>query len=286
MARPENARCGEQRSKNNPSSDQSRGIGASWEHETGESDLFLHKNVQQPLQAPGCGLQSFLCVCLIFFPLPEAVQQRAVCSSSQLSLSLCLIRRAPGKLGSLFLFLTRNMESSSNGLVPTLHFCKKIFAAALCMSVLLPESGLSKNLWKRALHLKRTEKYDDYEYPLHSHSAHYQKNDRCPPPPQTLPERACEVSSCRSDSECERHKRCCYNGCIYACLESVQPPPVLDWLVQPKPRWLGGNGWLLDGPEEVLQDGRNLRNKYYKEYFGSNSNNVVGYVKQQQKHLG
>lgn len=28
---------------------------------------------------------------------------------------------------------------------------------------------------------------------------------------------------------------------------------VLDWLVQPKPRWLGGNGWLLDGPEEVLQ---------------------------------
>ncbi|NWI71514.1 WFDC1 protein, partial [Todus mexicanus] len=93
----------------------------------------------------------------------------------------------------------------------------------------------------------------DYEYPLHSHSSHYQKNDRCPPPPQTLPDRACEVPSCRSDSECERHKRCCYNGCIYACLESVQPPPVLDWLVQPKPRWLGGNGWLLDGPEEVLQ---------------------------------
>ncbi|POI29860.1 hypothetical protein CIB84_006390, partial [Bambusicola thoracicus] len=154
----------------------------------------------------------------------------------------------------------------------------------------------------------------DYEYPLHSHGAHYQKNDRCPPPPQTLPDRACEVPSCRSDSECERHKRCCYNGCIYACLESVQPPPVLDWLVQPKPRWLGGNGWLLDGPEEVLQaeacsttedgdeplhcptgyechiinpgntaegipnrgqciklrgnpDGRNLRHKYYKEYF-------------------
>nr|XP_006006927.1 PREDICTED: WAP four-disulfide core domain protein 1 [Latimeria chalumnae] len=28
---------------------------------------------------------------------------------------------------------------------------------------------------------------------------------------------------------------------------------ILDWLVQPKPQWLGGNGWLLDGPEEVLQ---------------------------------
>ncbi|KAB1273506.1 WAP four-disulfide core domain protein 1 [Camelus dromedarius] len=50
-----------------------------------------------------------------------------------------------------------------------------------------------------------------------------------------------------------RHRRCCYNGCAYACLEAVPPPPVLDWLVQPKPRWLGGNGWLLDGPEEVLQ---------------------------------
>lgn len=32
---------------------------------------------------------------------------------------------------------------------------------------------------------------------------------------------------------------------------------MLDWLVQPKPRWLGGNGWLLDGPEEVLQ-GKNI----------------------------
>uniref|UniRef100_A0A667ZYR2 WAP four-disulfide core domain protein 1 n=1 Tax=Myripristis murdjan TaxID=586833 RepID=A0A667ZYR2_9TELE len=93
----------------------------------------------------------------------------------------------------------------------------------------------------------------DYEYPNQSQSTQHQKNDRCPPPPQMLPERACEVPGCRSDSECERHKRCCYNGCIYACLESVQPPPVLDWLVQPKPRWLGGNGWLLDGPEEVLQ---------------------------------
>uniref|UniRef100_A0A8C0UE58 WAP four-disulfide core domain protein 1 n=1 Tax=Cyanistes caeruleus TaxID=156563 RepID=A0A8C0UE58_CYACU len=138
-----------------------------------------------------------------------------------------------------------------------MRFCRKILAAALCVLVLLPEPGSARTLWKRAL-LKMTEKYDDYEYPLHSHSSHYQKNDRCPPPPQSLPERACEVPSCRSDSECERHKRCCYNGCIYACLESVQPPPVLDWLVQPKPRWLGGNGWLLDGPEEVLQGTRHF----------------------------
>ncbi|XP_068459512.1 WAP four-disulfide core domain protein 1 [Clinocottus analis] len=117
----------------------------------------------------------------------------------------------------------------------------------LLLSLLALSTGSdTRRIRKRGLNQK------DYEYPNHQSTQH-QKNDRCPPPPQMLPERACEVSGCRSDSECERHKRCCYNGCIYACLESVQPPPVLDWLVQPKPRWLGGNGWLLDGPEEVLQ---------------------------------
>uniref|UniRef100_G3PKQ8 WAP four-disulfide core domain protein 1 n=1 Tax=Gasterosteus aculeatus aculeatus TaxID=481459 RepID=G3PKQ8_GASAC len=116
------------------------------------------------------------------------------------------------------------------------------------LSLLLLSAGSdSSRIRKRGLNHK------DYEYPNHPQSTQQQKNDRCPPPPQMLPEKACEVPGCRSDSECERHKRCCYNGCIYACLESVQPPPVLDWLVQPKPRWLGGNGWLLDGPEEVLQ---------------------------------
>uniref|UniRef100_A0A8C2R676 WAP four-disulfide core domain protein 1 n=1 Tax=Capra hircus TaxID=9925 RepID=A0A8C2R676_CAPHI len=77
--------------------------------------------------------------------------------------------------------------------------------------------------------------------------------DRCPPPPRSLPPGACQAARCQADSECPRHRHCCYNGCAYACLEAVPPPPVLDWLVQPKPRWLGGNGWLLDGPEEVLQ---------------------------------
>ncbi|KAM4720812.1 WAP four-disulfide core domain protein 1 [Rhinophrynus dorsalis] len=130
---------------------------------------------------------------------------------------------------------------------------RRLLAAILCAFLLLSQCCSARSLRKRALHLRVSDKYDDYEYPLHPHNINYQKNDRCPPPPQSLPERACEVPSCRSDSECELHKRCCYNGCIYACLESVQPPPVLDWLVQPKPRWLGGNGWLLDGPEEILQ---------------------------------
>lgn len=39
-------------------------------------------------------------------------------------------------------------------------FCKKIFTAALCVLILLPDSGCARHLWKRALHLKMTEKYD------------------------------------------------------------------------------------------------------------------------------
>ncbi|KAM9066505.1 WAP four-disulfide core domain protein 1 isoform X1 [Sarcophilus harrisii] len=208
----------------------------------------------------------------------------------------------------------------------------KVFPHTLCIVVLLLDSCSARGLWKRAVHLKLAEKSQDYEYPLHSQGSHHPRNERCPPPPQTLPKGACEVTRCRSDSVCERHKRCCFNGCTYACLESVQPPPVLDWLVQPKPRWLGGNGWLLDGPEEVLQaeacsttedgaeplhcptgyechiinpgnsaegipnrgqcikqrkasDGQNLKPKIYKEVVASNSNHVVGYEKERQKHL-
>lgn len=44
--------------------------------------------------------------------------------------------------------------------LPEMHFCKKIFAAALCVLVVLPDSGCARTLWKRALHLKMTEKYD------------------------------------------------------------------------------------------------------------------------------
>lgn len=49
--------------------------------------------------------------------------------------------------------------------------------------------------------------------------------DRCPPPPRSLPPGACQAARCQADSECPRHRRCCYNGCAYACLEAVPPPP-------------------------------------------------------------
>ncbi|XP_028595978.1 WAP four-disulfide core domain protein 1 isoform X2 [Podarcis muralis] len=185
--------------------------------------------------------------------------------------------------------------------------CRQHFlVVALCLTLLLsPHCCCGKKRWRRASHLKLAEKYDDYEYPLHSHGTPYQKNDRCPPPPQTLPDRACEVPSCRSDSECERHKRCCYNGCIYACLESVPPPPAEACSTtedgdEPLHCPTGYECHIIN-PGNAAEgipnrgqciklrgnsDGWNLRPKYYKEYFGGSSNNVVGYVKQQQKHLG
>ncbi|KAI4559174.1 hypothetical protein MJT46_019929, partial [Ovis ammon polii x Ovis aries] len=49
--------------------------------------------------------------------------------------------------------------------------------------------------------------------------------DRCPPPPRSLPPGACQAARCQADSECPRHRHCCFNGCAYACLEAVPPPP-------------------------------------------------------------
>ncbi|XP_069312573.1 WAP four-disulfide core domain protein 1 [Eulemur rufifrons] len=123
---------------------------------------------------------------------------------------------------------------------------------ALSFLLLLLEASSAKNVWKRALPARLAEKSraEDAGAPG---GPRQPRADRCPPPPRTLPPGACQAARCQADSECPRHRRCCYNGCAYACLEAVPPPPVLDWLVQPKPRWLGGNGWLLDGPEEVLQ---------------------------------
>ncbi|KAM6223815.1 WAP four-disulfide core domain protein 1 [Rhynchocyon petersi] len=122
---------------------------------------------------------------------------------------------------------------------------------ALCFLLLLLGAGSARNLWKRTLPARLPEKSRAEE--MGAPSPRLPRPDRCPPPPRSLPPGACQAMRCQADNQCPRHKRCCYNGCTNACLEAVPPPPVLDWLVQPKPRWLGGNGWLLDGPEEVLQ---------------------------------
>ncbi|XP_027629249.1 WAP four-disulfide core domain protein 1 [Tupaia chinensis] len=128
----------------------------------------------------------------------------------------------------------------------------------LCFLLLLLEAGSATDTWERALHVSLAEKARAEEVgvpgapqePLDAH---------CPPPPQTLPPGACQAARCQADSECPRHERCCYNGWRHTRSQLPEEGSsdcvmlVLDWLVQPKPRWLGGNGWLLDGPEEVVQ---------------------------------
>uniref|UniRef100_A0A8C6HK60 WAP four-disulfide core domain protein 1 n=1 Tax=Mus spicilegus TaxID=10103 RepID=A0A8C6HK60_MUSSI len=128
--------------------------------------------------------------------------------------------------------------------------CGRKVLRALSFLLLLGSSS-AQGTWEAMLPARLAEKSRAEE--VAATGSRQPHADRCPPPPRTLPPGACQATRCQADSECPRHRRCCYNGCAYACLEVVPPPPVLDWLVQPKPRWLGGNGWLLDGPEEVLQ---------------------------------
>ncbi|XP_055001786.1 WAP four-disulfide core domain protein 1 isoform X1 [Sorex araneus] len=107
--------------------------------------------------------------------------------------------------------------------------------------LLLLQAAAARSFWKQALREGRAEESHDEPHA-----------DQCPPPPQSLPEGACQAERCQADAECPRPQGCCYNGCVFTCLETVPDPPVIDWLVQPKPRFPGGNGWLVDGPEVAL----------------------------------
>eukprot|EP00058_Branchiostoma_floridae_P016811 XP_002602299.1 hypothetical protein BRAFLDRAFT_127314 [Branchiostoma floridae] len=61
---------------------------------------------------------------------------------------------------------------------------------------------------------------------------------RCPPPltVNKLRRRVCQQTKCVSDSTCGAERRCCFNGCVFTCLDAVPPPAVLDWLEQPSPQ--------------------------------------------------
>lgn len=132
------------------------------EHVSWEPDLTLSKEVQRQLLASACGLF------FIFFPL-SFPRHCAAKSGSHRRSALALppprlpptlprlwIVRIP-KAGLLISSLLGKMESRA---LSEMHFCKKVFTAALCVLVLLPDSGCARTLWKRALHLKMTEKYD------------------------------------------------------------------------------------------------------------------------------
>uniref|UniRef100_A0A673V640 WAP four-disulfide core domain 1 n=1 Tax=Suricata suricatta TaxID=37032 RepID=A0A673V640_SURSU len=106
---------------------------------------------------------------------------------------------------------------------------------ALCFLLLLPEASSAKTVWRRALHARLAEK------PRVSAGAGRPGGDGRPPDPGGA------ASTCAKIGGWRMHPRRFMAKALWVL------PGVLDWLVQPKPRWLGGNGWLLDGPEEVLQ---------------------------------
>lgn len=130
------------------------------EHVSREPDLTLWKEVQRQLLASACRL--------LFFspPFPSQKPCSTELSSEQpshslplLSLPPCQHSESPGSWEAELptWSLIGKMDSR---MLSDLHFCKKIFAVALCVLVLLADSGCARNLWKRALHLKMTEKYD------------------------------------------------------------------------------------------------------------------------------
>nr|XP_018866918.3 WAP four-disulfide core domain protein 1 isoform X2 [Gorilla gorilla gorilla] len=181
--------------------------------------------------------------------------------------------------------------------------CRRQIIRALCLLLLLLHPSSAKNIWKRALPARLAEKSRAEEAGAPG-GPRQPRADRCPPPPRTLPPGACQAARCQADSECPRHRRCCYNGCAYACLEAVPPPPAeacsttedgAEPLLCPS-----GYECHILSPGDVAEgipnrgqcvkqrrqaDGRILRHKLYKEYPEGDSKNVAEPGRGQQRHF-
>lgn len=78
--------------------------------------------------------------------------------------------------------------------------------------------------------------------------------ERCPPPPKEVPRVGCSAHKCNSDKQCGvGGQRCCYNGCVFTCMSSMPPPPLVDWQNEPPRRLQSGMSWLVPGPDETEQ---------------------------------
>ncbi|GFU46945.1 WAP domain-containing protein [Nephila pilipes] len=52
----------------------------------------------------------------------------------------------------------------------------------------------------------------------------------CPAPRLPLLEDDCKLPTCKNDEDCSsKNQSCCFNGCIFTCVERLSPPPVIDW---------------------------------------------------------
>lgn len=110
-------------------------------------------------------------------------------------------------------------------------------AVSLCWSLIAAEANHEENLLQifgHKIRILRSVTYHNRNHE-HSHRRHRKQNGsepipQCPPPMTRLPDDACTVDPCQSDFDCTLSgQKCCYNGCLYACVHIVRPPPLIDW---------------------------------------------------------
>ncbi|KAL4221672.1 WAP four-disulfide core domain protein 1 [Mactra antiquata] len=87
--------------------------------------------------------------------------------------------------------------------------------------------------------------YDDYQSdaPMEIPDTY----DVCPPVPEVTSDDACAHEKCQRDTDCKDGYRCCYNGCVFTCLQEIPPAPLVDWRVEPR-RSRTGVSWLIQEP--------------------------------------
>lgn len=58
----------------------------------------------------------------------------------------------------------------------------------------------------------------------------------CPAPKFPIEGNDCSLPTCHEDKDClSKNQSCCFNGCIFTCIERISPPPVIDWEEEPQP---------------------------------------------------
>lgn len=98
----------------------------------------------------------------------------------------------------------------------------------------------------------------DYDYQADSTASENslsRPQETCPPVLKTRSKKACNQRQCKTDLDCKRkrHKRCCFNGCVYTCTRQIDKAPVVDWRKPPRRVMKSAFYWLIqdvDRPEE------------------------------------
>lgn len=98
----------------------------------------------------------------------------------------------------------------------------------------------------------------DYDYQADSmgkENSLPRPQETCPPVLKSHSKNACSQRQCKTDLDCKskRHRRCCFNGCVYTCTRQIDKAPVVDWRKAPRRVMKSAFYWLIhdvDRPEE------------------------------------